>query len=367
MWGTARSGEGRQTTRRRALLAAALLAAAALGLGVSSTALAAHARSAFRVHRLCGAPLPGDAACLGMKLVPASLTPADLHADAARRAREAAAGARPAVSYKEPFPGYLTAESLHAAYSLPSETAASSLQTIAVIDAFDDPNAEADLGVYDKEFELPECTTANGCFRKINQEGHASPLPRKNGDWASEISIDVQMAHAVCQSCHVLLVEANSEEFSDLGAAVNAAVNAGATEISNSYGGPEEPAHSSVFSEYNSRYYDHPAVVVTASSGDCGYLNEACLGKAGTANFPADSPDVVAVGGTSLTDTEETWSSTVWEDGGSGCSQIFTAPLWQSDVADFSTTGCGEERSVADVAAIGNPNTGVDVRSESTL
>ena len=360
MWGRARSGEG-QTTYRRALVAASLLAAGALALGVSATAFATPAPSAYRVHRLCGAPRPGAAACLGMKLVPASLTQADLQVDSARRASEAATGARPAVTYKEPFPGYLTAASLHAAYSLPGETAASSLQTVAVIDAFDDPTAEADLGVYDEEFGLPECTTANGCFRKINQKGATSPLPRKNGEWASEISIDVQMAHAICQSCHVLLVEANSEEFTDLGAAVNAAVNAGATEISNSYGGPEELAHASVFSEYNSDYYDHPGVVVTASSGDCGYLNEACFGEVEAANFPADSPDVVAVGGTTLTDTEEKWNSTVWEEGGSGCSQIFKAPLWQSSVANFSATGCGADRSVADVAAIGDPNTGVDV------
>jgi IPT/TIG domain len=361
MTAPARAWEGQQRACRSVLLAAVLVALGALAPGVSSSASAAPAASAYRVHRLCDATRPGAAACLGMKLVPASLTRADLDADAAVRAREAASGAKPVVNYKNPFPGYLTAASLHAAYALPSETAASSLQTIAVIDAFDDPTAEADLGVYDREFGLPECTTANGCFRKLNQEGHASPLPRKNGEWASEISIDVQMAHAICQNCHVLLVEADNEEFADLGAAVDAAVNAGATEISNSYGGPEEPAFASVFSEYNTAYYDHPGVVVTASSGDCGYLNEACHREAATANFPASSPDVVAVGGTSLTDAGETWSSTVWEDGGSGCSQIFTAPLWQSGAGDFSATGCGERRSVADVAAIGDPNTGVDV------
>ena len=156
-------------------------------------------------------------------------------------------------------------------------------------------------------------------------------------------------------------MEADNEEFVNLGAAVDAAVNAGATEISNSYAGPEEPTLSGVFAEYNKDYYDHPGVVVTASSGDCGYLNEACLGEPGAANFPADSPDVVAVGGTALSESKETWSSTAWEEGGSGCSQIFGAPLWQTTVADFSATGCGEERSIADVAAIADPETGVDV------
>jgi hypothetical protein len=335
--------------------------AVALMLGLCASALAAATPSTFRVYRLCGVARPGEAECLGMKLVPESLTAADLQADAATQAGEAAAGASPAVTYKHPFAGYLTAQSLHAAYSLPSETASSSLQTIAVIDAYDDPTAEADLAVYDETFGLPPCTTADGCFRKLNQEGRTSPLPKKQGEWASEISIDVQMAHAVCQDCRILLVEADNDDLVNLGAAVDAAVNAGATEISDSYAGPEEPKLSSLFAEYNDDYYDHPGVVVTASSGDCGYLNEACLGKPGTANFPADSPDVVSVGGTALSESAETWSSTVWEEAGSGCSQIFGAPLWQSSVADFSATGCGAERSIADVAAIADPETGVDV------
>ena len=261
----------------------------------------------------------------------------------------------------EPVPGILTPQDLHDAYSLPDETAGSPTQTIAVIDAFDDPTAEADLAVYDEQFGLPACASTNGCFRKVNEEGKASPLPPANGEWAGEISIDVQMAHAICQGCHVLLVEAGGEEFNDLGAAVNAAVKAGATEVSNSYVAAEEPSIASFYAELNASFYDHPGVVVTASSGDCGYLNEACSGQLATANFPADSPDVVAVGGTSLVQKKEAWRSTVWDEGGSGCSQIFAAPAWQSAAANFSATGCGAYRSVADVAAIGNPSTGVNV------
>jgi IPT/TIG domain len=358
---TARCGEAKQMAHRRRLMAAALVAGAVLALAACSTALALSVSSSFGVERLCGVPQPGAAACIGMKLVPTTATAAESAASAAGQPGEAGADASPAVTYKHPFAGYLTAQDLHTAYALPSETASSTLQTIAVVDAFDDPTAEADLGVYDETFGLSPCTTANGCFRKIDQEGHTSPLPRKEGEWASEISIDVQMAHAVCQGCRVLLVEADNEDFTSLGAAVNAAVGAGATEISNSYAGPEEPTLSASFSEYNSRYYDHPGVVVTASSGDCGYLNEACRGERHAANFPADSPDVVAVGGTSLTSTGETWSSTVWDEGGSGCSQIFTAPLWQVAVPNFAATGCEDERSIADVAAIGDPETGVNV------
>ena len=343
----------------RAGAATALVAAAALALGAGPPAFGATAKSQtrFRVHRLCGTPRPGAAACLGMKLVPAALTSADLHAAANRQASEAAGGARPAVSVKNPYPGYLTPQRLHAAYALPTETAASALQTVAVVDAFDDPTAEADLDVYDKEFGLPACTTANGCFRKINQSGNASPLPKKQGEWAGEISIDVQMARAICQSCRILLVETKSEEFSDLGTGVNAAVNAGATEISNSYGGPEEPG----FTSLNASYYNHPGVVVTASSGDCGYLNKACPEDEVAADFPSSSPDVISIGGTSLTESKEVWSSKVWKEGGSGCSDVFAVAAWQSAAANFSATGCGSSRSSADVAAIGDPNTGVDV------
>jgi hypothetical protein len=326
-------------------------------LGSSPAASAADAHPRFRVHRLCHTPSPGAAACLGMKLVPASLTSADLRASADRQSKQQAGAARPAVSVKSPFPGFLTPERLHAAYSLPAATRSSSLQTIAVVDAFDDPTAEADLDVYDKQFGLPACTSANGCFRKINEAGNASPLPHKNGEWGGEISIDVQMARAVCPACRIVLAEASSEEFSDLGATVNAAASAGATVISNSYGGPEDGS----FTGLNSSYFNHPGVVVTASSGDCGYLNQACARDARAANFPADSPNVVAVGGTSLTSSGEAWTSTAWDEGGSGCSVVFSAAPWQSSAAGFPATGCGNGRSIADVSAIGDPETGVDV------
>jgi hypothetical protein len=333
----------------------------ALVLGVGANASVASADSAYRVHRVCGAPRPGTAACAALRQVSASLTSVELRANAVRQAGEAATGGRPAVTNEHPFAGYLTPQSLHSAYALPTETASSTTQTIAVIDAYDDPTAEADLGVYDEQFGLPACTSANGCFRKIDEQGRESPLPEVNGEWAGEISIDVQMAHAICESCRVLLVEANSAEFSDLGAAVNAAASAGATEISNSYTAAEEPSIASLFTELGEEFYDHPGLVVTAASGDCGYLNDDCRGSTGTANFPADSPDVVGVGGTALTEKKEVWSSTAWDEGGSGCSQVFAAPAWQSALADFSATGCGGERSVADVAAIGSPNTGVNV------
>ncbi len=329
-----------------------------LGGPAAAQAIAARASaSGFRVHRVCHVARPGRAACLGMKLVPSSLGAAQLHANALRQSREAAAGARPAVTVTEPYPGYLTPLRLHDAYSLPTETSASHVQTVAVVDAYDDPTAEADLDVYDKQFGLPACTSANRCFRKVNQSGKPGPLPKKQGEWAAEISIDVQMVRAICQSCRILLVEASSEEFGDLGTAVNTAVAAGADEVSNSYGGAEQHSYATLASSY----YDHPGTVVVASSGDCGYLNKACTGEPAAAEFPAAAAQVVSVGGTSLSEHKEAWSATVWNEGGSGCSSVFSAPSWQGEVAGFSATGCGSGRSVADVAAIGDPNTGVDV------
>ncbi len=267
---------------------------------------------------------------------------------------------RSALASSKPASGFQTPQRLRELYDLPEETAAGSTQTIAVVDAFDDPTAESDLAVYSNQFGLPPCTTENGCFKKVNQSGLASPLPPVNGGWASEITIDVQMAHAICQTCHIDLVEAKSEEFSDLAAGVNAAVKLGADEVSNSYGATEEPG----LVELESSSYNHPGVVVTVSSGDCGYLNRDCPEElAEGTEFPADSPHVVAVGGTSVHESGGVWTSKVWDEAGSGCSVLFSAPAWESGVAGFAATGCGSGRGVADVSAIADPNTGVDVYS----
>ena len=186
---------------------------------------------------------------------------------AAPSAAPQAAGRAGAVTNSKPFPGFLTPQLLREAYELPEETAAGSTQTIAIIDSYDDPTAESDLRVYSEQFGLPPCTTENGCFKKVNQKGEAAPLPKVDGGWASEISIDVQMAHGICQSCRILLVEAKTEQFSDLGAAVNTAAKLGAGVISNSYGGTEEAG----LAELESSAYNHPGVLLTVSSGDCGY------------------------------------------------------------------------------------------------
>lgn len=341
----------RKATRRMraptALMITAVIACMCLATAVNS--VAAVNWSSYPVERVCAASQSFTARCTAVTRRPASATGSSVASAGIRGYRSA--------MVKQPVTGTLGPADLHAAYAIPRSTSASALQTIAVVDAFDDPTVESDLEVYDKQYGLPRCTMENGCFRKLNQEGHARPLPPVEGFWASEISADVQMAHAICQNCHILLVEAKSAEFIDLGEAVNTAVAAGATEISNSYESVGEEAPSA--STLNSTYYNHPGVVITASSGDCGYLNLQC--EAASVSFPASAPNVIAVGATALTEGEGTWSSTAWFGTGSGCSTVFAAPSWQLALPTWGATGCGDKRLVADVATVGAPETGVSV------
>jgi subtilase family serine protease len=231
---------------------------------------------------------------------------------------------------------------LRSAYGLTAlSSTAGSGQTLAIVDAYDDPNAEADLAVYRSQYGLPACTHANGCFTKVNQRGTSAP-PQANTSWAQEISLDLDMASAICPGCHILLVEANSERTSDLGVAVDRAATLGATQISNSYGADEYPGE--IFDE---AHYDHPGVAITASSGDSGY----------GVQFPAASRFVTAVGGTSLVrdaGAPRGFTESAWSGAGSGCSAYVAKPTWQTD------PGC-DGRSVADVSAIADPQTGVAV------
>jgi subtilase family serine protease len=235
--------------------------------------------------------------------------------------------------------GYSPAD-LRAAYLLPSTGGAG--HTIAIVDAYDDPRAEADVNAYRRQFGLGSCTTANGCFKKVNGSG-GSTMPSADVNWSQEISLDLDMASAVCPQCKILLVEASSPSFSAFGNAVNTAVRLGATEVSNSYGSNQELSNETSYDSY----YNHPGVMITASSGDAGYDQF---------GFPAASRYVTAVGGTRLyrSSASRGWSESAWSSGGSGCSRYETKPSWQTD------TGCSK-RMVADVAAVADPSTGVAV------
>jgi N-acetylneuraminic acid mutarotase len=224
------------------------------------------------------------------------------------------------------------------AYNLPS---AGSGQTVAIVDAFDNPNAEADLALYRQQYGLPPCTTANGCFRKIDQRGGTDYPPPDTG-WAGEIALDTDMVSAICPSCDILLVEADDNFTDNLGTAVNQAVAQGAKYVSNSYSGSE----GSDEGQADDAYFHHPGVAVVASSGDEGY----------GVGYPAASPYVTGVGGTSLVkdDSARGWSESTWDGAGSGCSAFEAKPSFQQD------TGCAH-RTVADVSAVADPDTGVAV------
>ncbi len=227
---------------------------------------------------------------------------------------------------------------LWAAYNLPALTAGNG-QTIAIIDAYDDPNAESDLAVYRKEFGLPACTSANGCFKKVNQTGSASPLPSVNWAWAGEISTDLDAVSAVCPNCKILLVESNDSYSNNLDAAVDAAVSLGANVVTMSYGSPEYSGETA-----EDIHFNHPGVVFVAAAGDSGYGTQ----------YPAASPYVTAVGGTRLVTASNArgWTETVWPGTGSGCSLYEPKPSWQTD------SGCSK-RTMNDVAADGDQTTGI--------
>lgn len=241
--------------------------------------------------------------------------------------------------------GYGPAQFL-GAYGLPGT--GSSNQVIAVVDAYDDPNILSDLNKYSITFSIPQLPACAGsitdsavpCFQKVNQRG-GTVYPSVNAGWALEISLDVEVAHAVCQKCKILLVEADSNSYSNLMAAVDQALAKGATVISNSYGSGEFSGETSYDGHFN-----HQGIVITFSAGDSGY----------GAEYPAASRYVTAVGGTTLNvNGNNTYGSeSAWSGTGSGCSAYELKPSWQSDSL------CAN-RTVADASADADPNTGAAV------
>jgi hypothetical protein len=376
------------TTRMRRTAAVGLVAIAAGFLLLWAQAASAETvsplpASDYAVKAACKPPGERHATCLALQLVPTA---------AAARARTHPLGvtldhALPASSAKEGAYGLTPAE-LHSAYGVP--TTAGSAQTIALVDAYNDPNAASDLKAYETEFGLKDCKEP-ACFTRVNEDGATAeaslPFPHtdaeletalKSGNakevyeaeeaegWDVEISLDIEAARATCENCHILLVEASSSKDADLSQAEDwAAEHGGVQEISNSWGGPEGESATP---------FDHPGIVITASAGDDGYRswNAAQEDERDYTSFPASSPDVVAVGGTRLMRSAGKWQSeTVWNDGGEsagfmdgygatggGCSELFTAQPWQQHVADWSEVGCGTRRAVSDVAADGDPLTG---------
>jgi hypothetical protein len=241
---------------------------------------------------------------------------------------------------------------LRSAYKLPE--AGGSGQTVAIVDAFNDPNANADLKTYREKYGLSACTEVSGCFKKVNQTGEAKNYPEANTEWSLEISLDLEMVSAVCPECHILLVEASTNVGNALYEADDEAVALGATEVSDSWGSSEFETEESY-----DKYLDHFGIPVTVAAGDDGY----------GVGYPAASPDVISVGGTALKKAPETsrgWTEEVWRNSefavgehgagtGSGCSVYEKAkPSWQHD------TGCAR-RTDNDVAAVASASTPVSV------
>jgi IPT/TIG domain/Subtilase family len=259
--------------------------------------------------------------------------------------------------------GGLDPAELRSAYNIPTSGGAS--QTIALIDAFGYPAAEADLATYRAAYGLPPCTKKNGCFEKVNEQGGAGDYPAAEPGWDGEAALDEDMASAACPECHILLVEGSGEFPEDLGEAVDTAARLGATEISNSYGYPEqlkEFCGTNGCSRFD-KDYSHPGALILASAGDAGF--EDTYSEEGLqTNFPAGSPNVVAVGGTALhkdAGNARGWQEEVWNElelhagTGGGCTKFDAKPSWQAD------SGCAD-RTDNDVAAVAAVETGVSVR-----
>jgi PKD domain len=367
----------------KALLAAVAGVLTATALAAPATASAARATSARTyavTKRECPAPKPGHKACFAMKLVPV------------------AAGTAGAVPMIRRAPSVLTGPSgfgytpaaLAGAYGYVPAQALAKPQVVAIVDAQDNPHVKADLNTFDTNYGLATETAAS--FQKLNQNGCACNFPAFDAGWAGEISLDVQAVRGACNNCKILLVEAQSTSSADLAKAVNTAVAHGATEVSNSYGGPEPTSEPlAIRSAYN-----HPGVVITASTGDDGWYswdranNGAPNGYSfNKPNTPAAYPTVVAVTGTNLVIdpntgarlTESVWNENGLDDAkgltgphppgllhgafgasGGGCSFVYNAPAWQAAVSGYGALGCQSGRRVAgDVAAVGDPQTGFDI------
>lgn len=296
--------------RRWSVVLAALVLPALVGVGLGDVA----ATAAPSTRSACSDAREGFARCF-----------AQVRTDLARSAQPHAAAYGPADIKK--------------AYNLPGGTAGKD-QVVAIVDAYDNPRAEADLAVYRSRYGLPPCTTANGCFRKVNQNGAAAPLPRADTGWGLEIALDLDAVSAACPLCKIVLVEANDNSFNNIGKAVDTASSL-AHIVSNSYGAKEFKGAAAY-----AGHYSHPSTVYTVSSGDNGYGVE----------FPAALGTVTAVGGTTLKRSGggRGFTETAWKGAGSGCSKYVAKPSWQHD------TACAK-RTVADVSAVADPATGLAV------
>ncbi|MEU6281061.1 putative Ig domain-containing protein [Streptomyces sp. NPDC047028] len=319
----------RSRIRRRPSVLTGLTMAAALtaGLGVLPTAAVAFAIPAppssgtapATVSRACADTQAGHAHCWAM----------------GRDDAHGGQGVLPAAPS-----GYGPAD-IKSAYNLPD---GGDGVTVAIVDAYDDPNAESDLATYRKQYGLPACTTANGCFRKTDQRG-GTDYPQGDAGWSEEITLDLDAVSAACPACHILLVESDDNNDPNMYAADDEAVKLGAKFVSNSWSSPESSGQTA-----DEQHWNVPGVLFAFATGDNGYN--------GGTQYPASSRYTLAVGGTSLNGSSNSrgWSESAWSGAGSGCSAYQTQPAWQKNVG----TGCGKKAN-SDVSAVADPQTGLAI------
>jgi subtilase family serine protease len=242
-------------------------------------------------------------------------------------------------------PTGLSPATIESVYNFPTSPTAGAGKTIAIVDAYNDPTAEADLAVFSGQYGLPACTRASGCFTQVNQTG-GTGLPKTNAGWALEISLDVQWAHAIAPGAKILLVEATSNSFTNLLAAEDYA-GAHAGYVSNSWGGSEFSGENA-----NDSHFVHSGVSFFVSSGDAGT----------PAEYPSASPNVISVGGTTLHFNGGAFSSeTGWSGSGGGCSLYENATAAQSPFSTGGQVNCGARRGTPDISLDADPNSGVSV------
>lgn len=289
----------------------------ARAIPIGARAIPINFTSSPKTQPVCGLPLIGGTACGAIRrldVIPSLNLTAGL------------------------IPGYQPAD-LTEAYDVPASGGAGA--TIGIVVAYGDPNADADLATYRSTFGLPACRASTGCLRFVNGADGSANLPAGDEAWAQELSIDLDMASAICPSCKLLVSEAPNADIESLTQAVSTAIAHGATVVSNSYTTPETAAVAADNPKWN-----HPGVPIVAGAGDNGY----------GVGWPAASSYVTAVGGTTILPILNglAWLELAWTRGGSGCSAYIAKPSWQHD------TQC-KRRTVADVAAVADPTPGVSV------
>jgi PKD repeat protein len=325
----------RREITRRAVLAIALVAACsatvaspALGAGRGFrpglfAPSGAHLPFAGGQHAVCGAATPGAAACLSHVLQPTT----------------SSAGPATVVS----SPTGLAPNTIDGVYGFAGSAAVGTGETVALVDAYNDPNASSDLATFDAKYGLPGPPS----FSQVSQTGTSS-LPATNASWDLEISLDIEWAHAMAPGAKILLVEATSNSLANLLAAERYA-SAHAQFVSNSWGSSEFSGETS-----DDTYFETPGVEFFAAAGD----------SASELLWPSTSPHVLSIGGTSLTLTSGNTlaQEPAWSDGGGGCSGYETASPQQVT----GSVNCGGKRATPDISLDADPNSGVSVYDSVT-